>query len=114
MSAPGTPTAAGGPDDGRRRRDRTARLLLPLGVLGLSVWAWDLVVRLRDIPPYVLPGPRLVFATLWSDRALLLDSLVVTLTTTLEGFGLALVGGVGLAVLFNQSRLIDTRCIPMR
>jgi NitT/TauT family transport system permease protein len=108
MSAPPTPA----PDDGRRRLDRMARLLLPLGVLALSIWAWDLVVRLKDIPPYVLPGPRLVFATLWSDRALLLDSLMVTLTTTLEGFGLALVGGVGLAVLFNQSRLIEYSLYP--
>ena len=113
MSAPGTPAAAGGgPDDGRRRRDRMARLLLPLGVLALGIWAWDLVVRLKDIPPYVLPGPQVVFATLWSDRALLLDSLVVTLTTTLEGFALALVGGVGLAVLFNQSRLIEYSLYP--
>jgi NitT/TauT family transport system permease protein len=108
MSAPTTPA----PDDGRRRRDQMARLLLPLGVLGLGIWAWDLVVRLNDIPPYVLPGPALVCKTLWSDRALLLDSLVVTLTTTLEGFALALVGGVGLAVLFNQSRLIEYSLYP--
>jgi NitT/TauT family transport system permease protein len=60
----------------------------------------------------VLPGPGLVFATLWSDRALLWDSLLVTLTTTLEGFALALAGGVGLAVLFNQSRLIEYALYP--
>ncbi len=108
MSVPRTPIL----DDGRRRRDQMARLLLPLAVLGLSIWAWDLVVRLKDIPPYVLPGPALVCKTLWSDRALLLDSLVVTLTTTLEGFGLALVGGVGLAILFNQSRLIEYSLYP--
>jgi NitT/TauT family transport system permease protein len=53
-----------------------------------------------------------VLATLWADRALLLDSLLVTLTTTLEGFALALAGGVGLAVLFNQSRLIEYSLYP--
>jgi len=97
---------------GRRRLDRMARILLPIGVLALGIFAWDLVVRVRDIPPYVLPGPGLVFATLWSDRILLLDSLLVTLTTTLEGFGLALAGGIGLAVLFNQSRLIEYSLYP--
>ncbi|HWF94632.1 MAG TPA: ABC transporter permease [Xanthobacteraceae bacterium] len=110
MSANRTPAA----DDrrGREHLDRLARIFLPVAVLGLGILAWGLVVRLRDIPPYVLPSPRLVFATLWSDRALLLDSLVVTLTTTLEGFALALVGGVGLAILFNQSRLIEYSLYP--
>src|SRR5260370_10126611 len=102
------------PDDrrGRQRLDQAARILLPFGVLALGILAWDLVVRVQAIPPYVLPGPGLVFATLWSDRTLLFDSLLVTLTTTLEGFGLALAGGVGLAVLFNQSRLIEYSLYP--
>ena len=102
------------PDDrrGRQHLDQAARILLPFGVLALGILAWDLVVRVQAIPPYVLPGPGLVFATLWSDRALLFDSLLVTLTTTLEGFGLALGGGVGLAVLFNQSRLIEYSLYP--
>jgi NitT/TauT family transport system permease protein len=102
------------PDDRRERRrlDQAARILLPVGVLALGVLAWDLVVRVNAIPPYVLPGPRLVFATLWSDRMLLFDSLLVTLTTTLEGFALALSGGIGLAVLFNQSRLIEYSLYP--
>jgi NitT/TauT family transport system permease protein len=102
------------PDDRRERRrlDQMARILLPVGVLALGISAWDLVVRVNSIPPYVLPGPGLVFATLWSDRMLLWDSLLVTLTTTLEGFALALAGGVGLAVLFNQSRLIEYSLYP--
>src|SRR5260370_14175205 len=102
------------PDDrrGRQRLDQAARILLPFGVLGLGILAWDLVVRVQAIPPYVLPSPGLVFATLWSDRTLLFDSLLVSLTTTLEGFGLALAGGVGLAVLFNQSRLIEYSLYP--
>jgi NitT/TauT family transport system permease protein len=110
MSANPTPAA----DDrrGHQRLDQMARILSPVAVLGLGILAWDLVVRLKDIPPYVLPAPGLVFATLWSDRALLLDSLVVTLTTTLEGFALALSGGVGLAILFNQSRVIEYALYP--
>jgi NitT/TauT family transport system permease protein len=97
---------------GRGRLDRAARILLPVAVLALGILAWELVVRLDNIPPYVLPAPGLVFATLWSDWALLRDSLVVTLLTTLEGFALALAGGVGLAVLFNQSRLLEYSLYP--
>jgi NitT/TauT family transport system permease protein len=97
---------------GRTRLDRLARVLLPVAVLALTILAWDQVVRIKDIPPYVLPAPGLVFTTLWSDRVLLLGSLLVTLTTTAEGFALALAGGIGLAVLFNQSRLIEYSLYP--
>ena len=47
-----------------------------------------------------------------SDWAVLSASLAVTLITTLEGFLLAVVGGVGLAVLFNQSRLVEYSLYP--
>jgi NitT/TauT family transport system permease protein len=96
----------------RPHTDRLLRVLLPIAVLALGVVLWGEVVRLYDIPPYVLPGPWLVFTTLVSDWAVLSASLVVTLTTTLEGFLLAVVGGVGLAVLFNQSRLIEYSLYP--
>jgi NitT/TauT family transport system permease protein len=92
--------------------ERTFRILLPLIALALGLIAWDLVVRVRDIPPFVLPGPGLVFSTLMSDWAILGGSLLVTLRTTLEGFLLALIGGVGLAVLFNQSRLVEYSLYP--
>jgi NitT/TauT family transport system permease protein len=92
--------------------DRVLRVLLPIAVLALGVILWELVVRVGDSPPYVLPSPQLVFSTLISDRAVLVASLLVTLTTTLEGFLLAAVGGVGLAVLFNQSRLVEYSLYP--
>ncbi len=86
------------------RRERALRVLLPFAVLALGILAWDLVVRLNGIPPYVLPGPGLVMHTLVADWTVLSGSLLVTLATTFEGLALAILGGVGLAVLFNQSR----------
>lgn len=94
------------------RRERMLRVLLPIAVLALGVVLWEVVVRQYEIPPYVLPAPWLVFSTLVTDWGLLSASLMVTLTTTLEGFALAVVGGVGLAVLFNQSRLIEYSLYP--
>jgi NitT/TauT family transport system permease protein len=96
----------------RSRGEVVLRIVLPIAVLALGILAWDAVVRFKDIPPYVLPGPLLVFKTLVSDWAVLSESLLVTLTTTLEGFLLAAAGGVGLAVLFNQSRLIEYSLYP--
>jgi NitT/TauT family transport system permease protein len=92
--------------------DRALRIGLPALVLAASVLLWDLVVRVFAIPPFVLPAPGLVLATLVADGGLLWNSLLVTLLTTFEGFVLAAVGGVGLAILFNQSRLVEYSFYP--
>jgi NitT/TauT family transport system permease protein len=96
----------------RHYRDRVLRIALPIIVLALGLALWEALVRIENIPPYVLPGPGLILQTLVNDWALLFQSLLVTLATTIEGFLLAAVGGVGLAVLFNQSRLVEYSLYP--
>jgi NitT/TauT family transport system permease protein len=93
-------------------RDRALRVALPVIVLALGLAIWELTVRIGNIPPYVLPDPGLIARTLVSDWSLLFQSLLVTLLTTFEGFLLAAFGGVGLAVLFNQSRLVEYSLYP--
>jgi NitT/TauT family transport system permease protein len=93
-------------------RSRAVRILLPIAVLAIGIAAWELVVRLNDIPPYVLPGPRAVFATLVGDWAVLSRSLLTTLVTTFEGFLAAAIGGVLLALLFNQSKWLEYSLFP--
>jgi NitT/TauT family transport system permease protein len=100
------------PRTSREHRDRMLRVALPIIVLALGLALWQAVVRIENIPPYVLPSPGLIFQTLAGDWALLFQSLLVTLTTTIEGFLLAAIGGVGLAVLFNQSRLVEYSLYP--
>ena len=88
------------------------RIALPVVVLMIVLLIWEVIVRLNHIPSYVLPGPGLILRTLIDDWQLLAESLVVTLATTVEGFLLAAAGGVGLAVLFNQSRLLEYSLYP--
>ena len=92
--------------------ERALRIVLPAIVLALGALAWDLVVRVNELPPYILPSPGLVLRTLVADWPILSASLLATLETTFEGLALAIVGGVGLAVLFNQSRLIEHSLYP--
>jgi NitT/TauT family transport system permease protein len=96
----------------REHRDRVLRIVLPVVVLTLGLAIWEAAVRVADIPPYVLPAPSLIAQTLITDWSLLWHSLLVTLSTTVEGFFLAAAGGVGLAVLFNQSRLVEYSLYP--
>jgi NitT/TauT family transport system permease protein len=96
----------------RERRERVLRIVLPIVVLVLGLLLWEAVVRLDNVPAYILPAPWLILKTLVSDWDLLGRSLVVTLVTTIEGFLLAAFGGVGLAILFNQSRLVEYSLYP--
>ena len=94
------------------KSDRVLRFVLPILMLALVVLVWDGTVRAFAIPPYVLPGPGLVLATLIADGSLLWQSLLVTLAITFEGFLLAAVGGIVLAVAFNQWRLVEYSLYP--
>jgi NitT/TauT family transport system permease protein len=99
----------GMPDSHTRR---LVRILLPIVVLAGGIAIWELVVRLNNIPPYVLPGPAAVFQTLVKDWPVLSQSLLTTLLTTLEGFAAAAIGGVVLALLFNQSKWLEYSLFP--
>ncbi|SEI17917.1 ABC transporter permease [Tardiphaga sp. OK245] len=88
------------------------RIVWPVVVFVAGIVLWDLVVRIGEIPPYLLPGPVLVFQTLIADWSILSESLGVTLLTALEGFIAAAVGGIALALLFNQSKWLEYSLLP--
>ena len=69
------------------------RVLLPVIVFAVLMGLWEATVRLRDIPPYILPAPSLIVQTLVKDWGILFASLMTTLRATLEGFLAAVIGG---------------------
>jgi len=88
------------------------RVILPVVVFAAIIAIWELIVRVNELPPYVLPGPVLVFKTLVADWAILWDSLLVTLATTLQGFIAAAIGGIALALLFSRSKWLEYSLFP--
>jgi len=94
------------------RIEGVAKWLLPALVLAIAVWFWDRTVVWNNIPHYILPGPGLVLQTLVKDWAILFDAMLVTLQITLMALAVAVIGGVGLAILFNQSRFAEMSFYP--
>ena len=86
--------------------------VLPCLIFALALGAWEAVVRIQAIPPYILPAPSLIASTLVKDWGILSGSLLVTLKTTLLALGLAVVGSVALATLFAQSTWIERSFFP--
>ena len=85
---------------------------LPLLVFLAMIGLWEALVRVNDIPPYVLPSPSLIGVTLVKDWGTLSGSLLVTLQITFQALLAATVGGVALAILFARSRWIERSFFP--
>jgi NitT/TauT family transport system permease protein len=91
---------------------RRTTLLVPLSVGLATLLGWEAVVRLRAIPPYILPAPSLIATTLWSNLDSLLVSWLYTIKITFGALLLALAGGVALASAFALSRTLELALFP--
>ena len=104
------------PEEARRvredRLERIGRWVLPLAIMILAIWLWDRICVWNEIPKYILPRPGVVLQTLHDDAGLLFSSLLVTLRITFLSLALAVIGGVGLSVLFAQSKWVEMSFFP--
>ena len=94
----------------RLRQTLLAALPVLVGLALLSVW--EIGVARANIPVFVLPPPSAIGAALFDRFGELALSLLVTLEITLLAFFWAIVSGIGLAVLFTRSRLIERSFYP--
>lgn len=94
------------------RVEKIARWSLPLAVMVLSIWIWDRIVVWNEIPHFILPSPGRVWDSLVTDWPILWDAALLTGRITLMALAVAVIGGAGLAILFNQSRLMELSFYP--
>jgi len=101
---------------------KTSRAALPALAIIALLALWEALVRLMDIPSYVLPSPSEVLAALWEDRAALLQHSGVTVAEALGGMGISLVLALALGMLMDVSEkvkavlypiLVVTQTVPM-
>jgi NitT/TauT family transport system permease protein len=97
----------------RLRRDSYwLKLGAPLAIGILVLIGWEAMVRVNEIPWYILPGPVSIGQTLVRDWHMLWPSLVNTLQVTALALAVAVVGGFSLAVLFASARWIELSLFP--
>jgi NitT/TauT family transport system permease protein len=93
-------------------REKLVEYGLPALALAIPVLLWEFLVWAFAIPPYELPAPSAIIATLIKDWSTLYGSLLVTLRITFEALITAILGGVALALLFAQSRILERAFLP--
>jgi NitT/TauT family transport system permease protein len=88
------------------------QIAAPLVVGALLLALWEIIVRVNNIPPYILPDPLAIVQSLWTDGPSLLGSLLVTLRVTLAALAAAAIVGAAIAVLFSLSRILELSLLP--
>lgn len=74
---------------------------------------WEGVVRLANVPVFVLPPPTTVFGAIVQYWPAIWKNSLVTLWTTIAGFALAVVGGLALGLLVGWSKNIYAGLYPL-
>ena len=95
-----------------RRISQLWRVAAPLALGAFFLALWEVVVRVENIPPYILPRPLAIAGSLWTDGPSLLSALLVTLRVTLAALAAAAVLGGAIAVLFSLSRILELSLFP--
>lgn len=87
--------------------------LKPLLFLVFLVVAWDLAIRVFNIPPYQVPKPIDVIVTLWDEWPKLLAEAWPTTQATVWGFLLSAAFGIPVAMLIAGSRTVESYVYPL-
>ncbi len=92
--------------------EQVLRIVIPIVMVLLAIGLWQLHITVNKVPHYIMPAPLDVLTTLFTDWPTLYPSLLVTLRVTFLALILALVGGVGLAIILVQSKWIELAIFP--
>jgi NitT/TauT family transport system permease protein len=95
-----------------KARGQFALKILPFIVFAAALVGWEALVRINNIPHYILPAPTLVLVTLWENLGSLMESWWFTMKVTFGALFLAVAGGVILATLFALNKWVEASLFP--
>jgi len=90
-----------------------SRILAPILLIAALLAGWETACRLLAIPPYLLPAPSAVAASLVTEAPVLLESAWNTLSMALAALLLASLAGLGLALATAMSATVDRAVRPL-
>tara|TARA_B100000900_G_C20541956_1_gene700895 strand:- start:116 stop:946 length:831 start_codon:yes stop_codon:yes gene_type:complete len=86
--------------------------VMPIIAISLAIIVWEFLVRIYDVPHYLIPAPSKISTTLWTDGPSLIKAMMFTMKLTFFSLLLAIVGGVLLGMLFALSRTVEMSLFP--
>jgi NitT/TauT family transport system permease protein len=92
---------------------RVRQAMVAVASMAIFLLAWEILVRIFKVRPIMVPPPSIVFAELYAEWAWYLGHAWYTLLTTCAGFIIAVLCGVGIAVLLVGSRWFESAIYPL-
>jgi NitT/TauT family transport system permease protein len=96
----------------KRAKGQLLLKILPFFVFAAALVGWEALVRINNIPHYILPAPTLVLQTLWENLGSLMESWWFTMKVTFGALFFAVAGGVFLATLFALNKWVEASLFP--
>ncbi len=87
--------------------------MIAAAIVLLALAGWEALVRGGGVDELVLPAPTQIARSLWTDRALLAEDLLVTAGEVLLGLSAAIVVGAGLAVAMHVWPAVSRALRPL-
>ncbi len=84
----------------------------PAVFFALVLAAWQTATSLWEVPAYLVPSPAQVWEAAVEHADDLLGAMRLTGSAALGGFGLGIVAGIALGLVFSQSRIIERSIYP--
>lgn len=88
-------------------------MAVPVGTVLVLVAAWEAIVRILELPRWMLPAPTAVWAGFLETTSTIPGHLWATLSETLAGFGLAVISGIPLAVAIVYTPWLERALYPL-
>jgi NitT/TauT family transport system permease protein len=86
--------------------------IMPIIAISAAILLWEFLVRIYEVPHYLIPAPTKIASTLWTDGPSLLRAMLFTVKLTFFSLLLAIVGGVALGMVFALSRTVEMSLFP--
>jgi NitT/TauT family transport system permease protein len=94
-------------------RDTLQRYSLAVVSHLLLVFAWYLFVELGHVPKFVLPSPQATVEALFVPNYRWVDNTLATGAEIFGGYILAVVVGIGIALMFSWFRVLEMLMMPL-
>jgi putative hydroxymethylpyrimidine transport system permease protein len=98
---------------GMQRLASGVQWVIPGSLLLAGAMIWEILVRIRDTPAWLLPPPSAIAQSIVNDRSMLLEHSLATAQAALIGFGIAFLVGVGSAIAISSTRILERSLYPV-